>query len=230
MRITYDPEKFQLTLAKLTLNSTSFEVVVDPDAAVLFKEGKSIHMYDVLTSRHIYIDAQKGKLAPKQVMTSVFNTDDEDEVALRIVREGVIHFTKEYRLTKRKKVLDELAHYIHTHALDPRTGVAHPIDRIKKAFEEAKLKIDEFKGLKDQLALCISAVQKVLPLDIESKTIEIDVLASDAKHVTQYSSDKKIINDRVVFTCKLPGAMIDDVTQKIMHATQGRATIRRVVE
>ena len=58
--------------------------------------------------------------------------------------EDVILFFKE---KKYKKIVN----LIHVNAIDPKTGLPHPENRIISAMDEAKVKIDDLKKPEDQI-------------------------------------------------------------------------------
>ena len=62
-RQTYDHEKVSFNLARLKKGGEHFEIVVDPDLAVSFKEGQDIPIKDILKGEKIFSDAKKGQLA-----------------------------------------------------------------------------------------------------------------------------------------------------------------------
>lgn len=178
--ITHDHEKIHLNLGRIKKDGENFEVVVDPDLAIEFKEGKELDIREVLKSEEVFSDAKKGLLCSETRMKEVFGSEDVLEVAKTILKEGEVQLTAEYRQglieTKRKQIMEN----IHKNAVDPSTGLPHPITRIENAFDEAKVRIDEFKSAKDQLQDIIKQIRPILPISFELKEIEIKIPAEHA--------------------------------------------------
>ena len=58
-----DDKQIQLNLARLKKRGKNFEIVVDADLAIDFKDGKVADIKEVLKSENIFSDAKKGELA-----------------------------------------------------------------------------------------------------------------------------------------------------------------------
>ncbi|MFH1650347.1 MAG: ribosome assembly factor SBDS [Candidatus Woesearchaeota archaeon] len=169
----YDTEKAHFDIARLKKMGETFEVVIDPDAAILYKQGKLEDIREVLKSEHVYHDAKDGELASEALMVKVLGTSNELEAAAKILQEGDIQLTAEYReklrAEKHKRILD----IIHTNAIDPKSGLPHPMQRLENAFKEAKVHIDEQKKAEDQVQDILKKLMPVLPIKFAVKDIEV---------------------------------------------------------
>ena len=143
-----DKEKASFNLAKLKKSGNVFEVIIDPEKMILYK-NKKIEAREVLMYEKVFSDAKKGYEASTEIMKSVFNTENTLEVAKIILDHGEIQFTKEYRDQKRKEKINRILDIITKNAIDPKTGLPHPRNRIESAIEEARVKIDNFKEAED---------------------------------------------------------------------------------
>ena len=131
---TFDHERISVNLARLRKGGENFEIVIDPDKAVAFKQGEEKDLAEVLMAEKIFFDAKKGELASETHMETVFGTRDPKEIAQRILDEGEIQLTSEHRdriqEAKRKKIIQ----MIHMNAINPGSGLVHPEERIRLAF------------------------------------------------------------------------------------------------
>jgi len=177
---SFDKEKISINLARLKKGSNVFEVVIDSDAAVAYKEGNAIEIRDILKAEKVFSDAHKGLIAPEHVMRDVFNTADPLEVAKIIIREGEIQLTAEHRQLVRDRKKKQIIEKIHRYGVDPRTHAPHPITRIEAAFEEGNVKIDEFKNADEQVAQIIKQLAPILPIRFEQKEIALKFPAESA--------------------------------------------------
>ena len=168
---TMDHERVSFNLAKLKKGGVNFEVAVDPDLAISHKNGKAVRIEDIIKSEHIFADVKKGILASETQMNQIFNTIAPLQVAEIILKEGEIQLTEEYRKKIREEKRRKIVEIIHKGAIDPRTKLPHPPQRIENAMEEAKVKIDEFKTAEDQIEKIIKALRIVLPLSFEKRKI-----------------------------------------------------------
>ena len=165
--MTFDDERFSLNTAFLKKGGEHFEVVVDPDAAVTFKESGKGDIRDIVKSGHVYTHAKKGDMASEHLMKEVFGSIDPFVVAQQIIKEGEIQLTKEFRDKLREQKRKRVISLIMRNAIDPRTKYPIPLVRIELAMEEAKIKIEEFKTADDQVQDVVRKLQPILPIKFE---------------------------------------------------------------
>src|SRR3989344_3250716 len=100
---TYDHERVHFNLAKLRKGGEMFEIAVDPDAAISFKNGAKVDMKSIVKSEHIFHDVSQGELANEHKLNELFKTSKVLDVAEIILREGEVQVTQDYR----NKVMEE---------------------------------------------------------------------------------------------------------------------------
>jgi ribosome maturation protein SDO1 len=161
VRTTFDPEKFNLNLVRLKRAGDVFEVVVNPDEALAFRRNQNLDIKDVLKSEKIFSNAQRGLIASESVFEKVFGTTNILEVAKKIVCDGEIRLTAEFKRAEQERKKTQLIGLIQRNCIDPRTNTPHTISRIEMGLSEAKIKIDEFKPAEAQFQEIVSKLQSV---------------------------------------------------------------------
>jgi len=187
--ITYDKERFSVNLARLKKGNEKFEIVINSDAAIDFKQGKISDVRQALVNEKIFSDAKKGMHASEHLMEKFFKTNDPLKIAEIIIKEGEIQLTEEYREKKKKEKMKRLIEIIHRNGVDPRTHLPHPLTRIENAFEEAKVHLDDFQSAEDQLQDVLKKLRIILPIKFEMKEISVKIPADYA--AKSYSTVKK---------------------------------------
>lgn len=228
-KITYDPERFQLTIARITKGGHVFEVVINPDAALAYREGRPLEIQEILKADKVFVDAQRGQLASHKVMDDLFGTHDAQQVAEQIIRQGELHFTARFRQGIRERKLKEIIHRIHLYGIDPRTNTPHPLNRIERALKEAKIRIDEYQSSMNQLQQILKKLQPILPIIIAKTTIQVVI---PAPYVDQVHAQLKKVGEitgtwtqdgswagKVV----VPAGLVVDVTSQVAGMTHGKA-------
>ena len=216
-----------INVARLKKGSDIFEVVVDPDKAVLAKKNPELTS-EALSFPKIFSDAKKGLQASEERMKHWFKTTDPMAVAKIIIQEGNIQLTAEYRqklVEQKKKQLIEL---IHKNGVDPRTNAPHPLTRIEAAIQEAKIKIDEFKSADAQLRDALKKLQPIIPIKFVVKEIEVFIPAAYASK--SYPTIKmlgKIMKESWgsdgswTGLVEIPGGMEQEFYDKLNNITHG---------
>jgi len=228
-----EKERMEVNLAVFKKGEARFEIVVDPDAAVAFREGRISEIRDVLKSEHIFSDVQKGLKASDQLMNEVFGTGDELEAAAKILREGEIQLSAEFRRKLRDARKNKVIELIHVGSINPQTNTPHPRDRIEAAMEEAKIRIDEFKKPEEQVEHVIKALMRILPIKYEVRQVEVLI---DAKYAPQSYAILKSFgnledtqwqnNGSLLARIKLPAGLQSDLIDRLNSLTHGSALIK----
>ena len=227
---TFDREKLHLNLARLKKEGLNFEIDVDPDLAVDFKEGKDIKIRNVLKAAEIFSDVKKGLVAAESNLKKVFDTTDVYQVAEIIIKQGEIQLSAEHRTKVREQKRKKLISLIAKQAVDPKTHLPHPPQRIEAAMEEAKVRLDERKSAEEQVKDVLKKINVVLPIKLENVQIEIHIPAEYA--VKSYSSVKslaKILNETWnndgswTSVIEMPAGLQNNLFDKLNSMTHGNA-------
>jgi ribosome maturation protein SDO1 len=151
-------------VARLESHGERFEVLVDPEGAARIRHGEDVDLEDVVAAEFVFENASRGERAPEESLKKVFHTADFEEVARHIIRKGEIHLTAEQRKRmteeKRRKVIT----FIARNAINPQTKLPHPPQRVEMAMEEAKVNIDPFKPVEEQVKETVKALRPILPI------------------------------------------------------------------
>jgi ribosome maturation protein SDO1 len=151
-------------VARLESHGCKFEVLVDPDKAALIRSGADVDIEDCVAALHVFDNASQAERASDENLMKVFSTTDFNEIAGKIIRKGEIHLTAEQRkqmiIEKRRQIVA----FIARHAENPQTGVPHPPQRIENALEEARVSIDPFKSVDEQVKDVMKAIRPLLPI------------------------------------------------------------------
>lgn len=230
--VTYEQERVHFNTAKLRKGGQVFEVIIDLDQAMLFRDGKINDVKEVLRSDKIYFNSQKGEVASINDMEKIFGTLDETKIAIEILRNGEIHLTAEFKNRLREQKRRQIMGIIHNNGVDPRTHAPHPMTRIEAAMDQAKLYIDEFKSAEDQVEDVLKKLREIMPIKFEMKEIELVIPAEYA--TKNYGSIKnlgKILkddwsDDGWVGIVEIPGGFEDELYDKVNRLTHGNVRAR----
>ncbi len=224
-----------INTARLKKGSDVFEIVIDPEKAMAARHGKA-DIRDAVRVPKVFSDAKKGMLASEQRMQAVFGTTDPWEVAKKIIADGEIQLTASYREQLREQKRRQIVDFIRRNGVDPRTHAPHPAQRIEAAMVEAKVRIDEFRPVEQQVQDVLKSLRPILPIKFETKDIELTIpaqYASKANSVVKQFG--KVLNEQwqndgswkgVV---EIPGGMEQELYDKLNALTHGEV-IARVIK
>ncbi|QDA30724.1 ribosome assembly factor SBDS [Thermococcus indicus] len=222
-------------IARLKTHGETFEILVDPYLARDFKEGRDVQIEDVLATPYVFKDAHKGDKASEHEMEKIFGTSDPYEVAKIILRKGDVQLTAEQRRQMLEDKRRYIATVIHRHAVDPRTGFPHPVDRILRAMDEAGVHVDLFKDAEAQIPGVIKAIRPLLPIKMEMKVIAVkvpgDYVGKAYGEVRKFGKIKREewgSDGSWMFLIEIPGGIEEEFYEKLNALTKGEAVTKLI--
>ena len=225
---TYDKERISINIARLKKGGDKFEIDIDPDKAIEFKQGRLAEIREVLKAEKIFSDIKKGLLASDNEMKSLFGTSDVLEVARKIIKEGEIQISAEHRQKLRDEKKKRIIALISRNGIDPRTSLPHPPARIESALDQIKVKIDEFKSADEQLQDIVKALMPILPIRFEVREIEIRVPVtsvgkanSTIRHFSKVLKEEWLPDGSLKVLIELPAGMQEDFFDRLNSITHG---------
>lgn len=166
-------EKF--TVARLTRENEHFEILVKPQKALDYRNGKISSITEVLAAEIIFSDANKGTKVSEDSMKKAFKTVDSLKIADEILKKGTLQLTTDQRRKmiedKKRQVID----FIARQAVDPKTNLPHPPMRIENAMEQIRYPIDPYKPVEEQAKDIVKLLRPILPLKIEQIVVSIKI-------------------------------------------------------
>jgi ribosome maturation protein SDO1 len=162
-------------IARLHKGADRFEVLVDPHEAEHIMEGKIDNILSALAIDAVFSDSKKGTHAPVESLQKHFNTTDVSEIAKEIIQKGEIQLTTEQRREMQEKKRKRIVDLIVKNAMDPKTKMPHPRTRIELALDEAKVHIDPFKSVNQQMKTILENLRPILPISMDQARISVKI-------------------------------------------------------
>ena len=232
---TYDKERFSINIAKLKKGGETFEVVINSEEAIAYRNNELNDIRDAIVNEKIFSDAKKGELASEDKMKLLFGTADPIEVAKIIIKEGEIQLTAEYRNKLREQKRQQIIGAIHANAIDGRTNLPIPIERIKNAMEEKRIHIDEFKPVGKQVEEIVEKLRELIPLKFGKEQLKIIIPAPSAPKALDFlkgKSDVKTItwlnNGNLEVYVEVSAGKYKALIEELENMTHGSAEIKTI--
>jgi ribosome maturation protein SDO1 len=220
-------------VARLESHGEKFEILVDPDLAVRYRQGDPIELEDMVAALAVFENASRGTRASDEALAKVFATTEFPAVANRIIQKGEIHLTAQQRrqmiADKRRQVIT----FIARNAVNPQTGLPHPPQRIEMAMDEVRVNIDLYKSLDELVKETVKALRPILPIRFEEVRIAVKVppdFASKAYGEIQASAqmEKEEWQKDGSWICvvRIPAGIQGDFYEMINRVTRGQGEVR----
>jgi ribosome maturation protein SDO1 len=223
----------EYVIARIEKAGEKFEVLVKPDAVQRLRDGKEIDLMAELAIDQIFKDAHKGSKASEEKTQEFFGTTEPLAVAKQIIRHGEIQLTTDQRRQMLEQKRKQIVQYIAQNAVNPQTGAPHPPQRIEIAMEEAKVHVDPFKGVEEQVKEVMDALRPLIPIRFEKVRIAVRLTAEDsAKCYGDLKSFGTILKEEWsptgawIGVVEMPAGMQTDFFDRINAKTKGNAEIK----
>ncbi len=222
----------KMNLARIKKFGKNFEISVDPNLALKFKKGEISDVREVLLSENIYSDAKKALVVSSGELKQIFQTGDPLKVAEIIIKEGEIQLTTEHRSGEREQKRKGLIEKIHKMAVDPKTNLPHPTNRIEAALEEGKIQLDPHKSIEEQFGQIIIKLRPIIPIKIEQKIMVVEIPATYAgKSYQIVKNNSKVLkeewksNGNWRIRTEVPAGFQQEFIDKLNSITHGEVII-----
>ena len=220
-------------IARYKYKDHHFEILVDGNLAMDYKNGKNVNIRDILASDEIFKDAKKGERASENLLKEIFGTEDTEEIAKKILKEGEIQLTTEYKKKISEQLKKRIINYISKNAMDARTKKPIPPQRVEMAIEQTRIHIDPFKPFERQLKEVIDGIRTLIPISFEEKKVIINIPAKYSAQaygiVKEFKGKKEWLDDgSLMATLTIPAGLLNDLYDKIGKITHGEANIKEV--
>jgi ribosome maturation protein SDO1 len=220
------------TIVRLSAGNEKFEILVKPDPALEYKLGKKMDISNIMISDEIYSDASKGTKSSTEKLMKAFKTTDQFEIAKQIMTKGDLNLNTDQRRKMIEEKKRQIVEYINKNFVDPKTHMPHPISRISTVLDDARVAIDPFKRLDDQIKNIIEPLRKLLPLKSEILDLTVTVPAqfsgqsfSVFKSIGDIKSEQWLSDGSLQVVLNLNAGMKSSFLDRIGTATKGSAQV-----
>lgn len=215
-------------IARFEHSGHKFEILVDPELALSARHsGKLPDLNELLAFEAVYKDANKGEEASEETVRKVFGTTEIEKVVLRILKDGEVQLTTDQRRRMLEKKRTEIIMFIANNAINPQTKAPHPPVRIENAMQEARIQVDVFKSVQEQIPEILKEIRKLIPLSMEKLNVAVKVPAQYSGRagplLHKYHAVKQEWqgDGSIVAVFELPVGLKNELFNELNHLTHG---------
>lgn len=218
--------------ARIKKAGKHFEILVNLEDAMKFKKGESGFIQ--AETEVIFRDMKKGDRAPEADLEEAFKTTDVNEIVKRIVKEGEILTTQDFRDAEHEKKIKQVVDFLSRNAIDPKTGNPLTPERIKSGLEQAHVNIKNMP-IESQINDIMDSLTKIMPIKISTKKVKITIPAMHTGRaygvVSDYKQSENWLNDgSLEVIVDVPAGIIMDFYDKLNSVTHGSALTEEIKE
>jgi ribosome maturation protein SDO1 len=220
-------------VARLESFGERFEILVDPRMAALVRQGQKVEIEDVVAALNVFGNSSKATRASDEALMKVFHTTEFEVIARRIIEKGEIHLTADQRKQMVEEKRRQVITFIARNAVNPQTGHPHPPTRIEMAMEEARVNIDPFKHVEEQVKEVVKALRPLLPIRFEELRLAIKIPADfaakaygDIAAASTMEKDEWLKDGSWVCVVRIPAGIQGDFYDLINKLSKGEGQVK----
>ena len=165
----------KFTIIRLLISGERFEIFVDPNYALKFKQGEIKDHNKVIAFDEIYSDANKGIRASNEKLKKHLKSNNLQESLKIILEKGELLLTTQQRKQKIEEKRKNIITTIARNYVDPKTNIPHPPQRIEQALQQARISIDPVKNVDEQVKAIIDELRNIIPMKSEGNNLKINI-------------------------------------------------------
>lgn len=159
-------------IVRLKTHGERFEIVVNPDLAYKFRmdqinEEDEVGLLDILETDVVFFNASKGERASADTLALIFDTENFEIIAERILKTGELQLTAAQREKMTEQKRKQIVAFISRNCVDPKTKLPHPPTRIENAMTQIRVALDPFAAAEVQALEVVRAIRIILPIRME---------------------------------------------------------------
>jgi len=200
-----------------------YEILVDLDEALRIKNGKG-DITSALKSMNVFYDLNKGTIASNSDLEDSFGTTEIYSIAKKIIENGEVQKTQEYRDTEREERMKRVINLLLRNAVDQH-GRPFTEERLSKAIDEVHFNFTN-QPAEQQMPHLLTALQKIIPIKVDTKKVRIVIPARFTGQVYGVFQDYKeseewLPNGDLQIIVNIPAGMQIDFYDKLNSITHG---------
>ncbi|MHA1849422.1 MAG: ribosome assembly factor SBDS [Promethearchaeota archaeon] len=211
--------------------NTTFKLTVDDVLSI-----SPTTMEDVIEGFMVFHDLKRGDHVSQEELETYFGTTDIKRITAEILLNGELQLTK----AQREKFIEEkkkkLINLIARNCINPQTKKPHPPARIERALGEAKVYIDPFNPIEDQVSDIIKKLKPIIPIKMEKIIVSIRLPAQFSgkgynliKMFANISKEEWKNDGSFECVAEMPSGIQTEFFEKINKLTRGRA-VAQIIE
>lgn len=222
------------TTARTTKEGKHYEILVDLDEALKVRKGEQgANINSAVLTEEVFHNLKAGERVSDEDLEKAFGTTNFNEVVEKIIKNGEIVLPSEYLNKEQEKKYKQVVDFLVKNATSP-SGTPYTPDRIMNALKESKINIEN-KPIEAQIDEVIEELQRVLPIKIEMKEVQITIPAQYTGKaygvINEFKKNEEwLANGDLKVVVSVPSGLIMDFYDNLNGVTHGAALTEEMKE
>lgn len=185
-----------VAIVRLKKSGLKFEIACYPNKVSNWRDGIEKDLNEVLQSKEIFSNVQKGVYAKQADIHKAFGKTADHEIIATILKDGEVQVNELERKTQQENVLKDVATIIADKCVDAASGCPVPYTIILRALEDIHVNINVNKPAKKQALAIIKAHKDRLGLDRAKMRLRLSYSQDVAPEMQEFVSQVQVESSR----------------------------------
>ena len=185
-----------VAIVRLKKLGLKFEIACYPNKVSNWRDGIEKDLNEVLQSKEIFSNVQKGVYAKQADIHKAFGKTTDHEIISTILKDGEVQVNELERKSQQENVLKDVATIIADKCVDAASGCPVPYTIILRALEDIHVNINVNKPAKKQALAIIKAHKDRLGLDRAKMRLRLTYSNDIAPEIQEFVSQIKVESAR----------------------------------
>lgn len=172
-----------VAVVRLKKKGKRFEIACYRNKVVNWRNGVEKDLDEVLQTTKIFTNVSKGHLADSESLMKAFDTDDENEICLLILKKGQLQVSEKERNYERANLYKEIASLVATKCINTETKRPFPVDMVEQAMKDIHFSVHPTHSAKQQAVALIGKLKEVMPIARAQMRLHLEVPAKMGKDI-----------------------------------------------
>ncbi|CAG8535507.1 63_t:CDS:2 [Diversispora eburnea] len=166
-----------VSIVRLKKGGKRFEIACYKNKVMEWRNGVETDLDEVLQINNVFLNVSKGQVAPKDLLTKAFKTEDLNPI---IVEKGELQVSDKERTHQIDHTYREIAIIVADKCVNPETKRPYTVTMIEKAMSDLHISVNVNKSTKLQALEVIKQLQekKAIPIARAQMRLRITMINS----------------------------------------------------
>ncbi|RHZ59326.1 hypothetical protein Glove_364g61 [Diversispora epigaea] len=180
-----------VSIVRLKKGGKRFEIACYKNKVMEWRNGVETDLDEVLQINNVFLNVSKGQVAPKDLLTKAFKTEDLNPIIVEILKKGELQVSDKERTHQIDHTYREIAIIVADKCVNPETKRPYTVTMIEKAMSDLHISVNVNKSTKLQALEVIKQLQEKKAIPIARAQMRLRITMVNSKETKKIKEKLK---------------------------------------
>mmetsp|Transcript_55214 Transcript_55214/g.135207 ORF Transcript_55214/g.135207 Transcript_55214/m.135207 type:complete len:341 (+) Transcript_55214:179-1201(+) len=154
-----------VSVVRLKVGNQKFEIAAYPNMIMAWRNKTETDLSEVLQIDRVYKDVEKGEYAKTQDLKKAFQTTDQEQICIEILKKGEVQLSEKERGSQQESLLKEICTIVADKCVNPLSKRPVTVGVVERALSELHFNPNISKPAKKQALEAIKLLEGKYPIE-----------------------------------------------------------------